>query len=366
MIATLSAGFNALLTYNLLQNLKSREKLESVRNALPGVIEDLTLAIPARNEERNLGVLLAQILDQMQKPRSVLVLDDNSTDSTAQVVTDFSKKYGGIKLISGEPLPSGWRGKVWALEQLTRKCETKWILFIDADVRFLDSWSLASLWDAYSRRGRQGLASVFPKLKGGDSAHLLLDQVYTHLYYFLPYIRHQTPIRGAVAATGQVMLVAKSSLEELNAWGRIRSTTHDGLQLARIFDQARMSVFAFDGVKQFECLMYSDFVEAFKGFSRNSFEALGSRVGVTAIAGILLWGFVLPYVLWPFFMANPFWLVSFLYFLYGQYKLAESFDLGWSHMLLSPVKSLSSVGVHLWGMARKDLGLGIEWKGREV
>ncbi len=388
MISTLSAISQIVLTQNLLSNLRNRVKLEKFHSLPNQTLEELTLAIPARNEEKNLQILLTQLVDQHSKPKEILVLNDNSTDQTMEVVKSFESRLPGIRILQGEALPSGWRGKIWALNQLSREALTPYILFIDADVRFTDSCSLASLWQAYSLRSKKGMASVFPKLRGTQgSAHLLLDQVYTQLYYFLPSVRYRkifegglenlirlfpeagfsSRIEGAVAATGQVFLASKKDLESLNPWARIRLTTHDGLKLARIFEKAGLDVHTFDGAQVFDCQMYKNFSEAFKGFSRNSFEALGeSRAAVLFISGLLFWVFVVPYIFWPFFLANPFWLVAFLYFLYGQYQLASEMKLGMDHLALAPVKSASSVGVHLWGMVRSELGIKTLWKGREV
>jgi len=91
----------------------------------------LSVIIPARNEEQNLPVLLRSLAAQSVRPCEIIVVDDNSTDRTAEVAREH-----GARVISSRPLPEGWRGKTWACQQGAQAATGEWLLFVDADTWF--------------------------------------------------------------------------------------------------------------------------------------------------------------------------------------------------------------------------------------
>jgi hypothetical protein len=133
-----------------------------------------------------------------------------------------------------------------------------------------------------------------------------------------------------------------------------------------LYQGAGKKVFTLDAVDVFSVKMYRNFSEAFKGFTRNSYEADSSLPVALGLSALLFWGFVLPYVLWPILLLNPFWAASFVFYLYGQKKLAHEMKWSTSSLMLMPVKGLASVGVHLWGAYRSLVGVEMVWRGRKI
>jgi 4,4'-diaponeurosporenoate glycosyltransferase len=97
----------------------------------PIIADALSVIIPARNEERNLPSLLRSLASQSVRPREILVVDDESTDGTAEIARQL-----GATVVSSEPLPNGWRGKTWACWQGARAASGRLLLFVDADTWF--------------------------------------------------------------------------------------------------------------------------------------------------------------------------------------------------------------------------------------
>ncbi len=91
----------------------------------------VSVIIPARNEEQNLPTLLRSLAAQPVKPREILVVDDGSTDRTAEV----ARRLGATVIVS-QPLPDGWRGKTWACHQGAQAATGELLLFVDADTWF--------------------------------------------------------------------------------------------------------------------------------------------------------------------------------------------------------------------------------------
>ncbi len=93
--------------------------------------EQLSIIIPARNEELNLPTLLRSLASQSVRPREVIVVNDASTDRTAELAQQHS-----ARVINSQPLPDGWRGKTWACHQGSQAATGETFLFLDADTWF--------------------------------------------------------------------------------------------------------------------------------------------------------------------------------------------------------------------------------------
>lgn len=116
----------------------------------------LSIIIPARNEAHNLPRLLDSIARQSFKPREVIVVNDASTDATAETAARH-----GARVVDSAPLPPGWRGKTWACHQGAQCATGELLLFLDADTWF-EPEGLARLLGAFAsvwrRCGRSTVA----------------------------------------------------------------------------------------------------------------------------------------------------------------------------------------------------------------
>jgi len=91
----------------------------------------VSIVIPARNEEHNLPKLLRSLAAQSVKIHEIIVVDDGSTDRTAELARQL-----GAKVVASQPLPDGWRGKTWACHQGAQAATGELLLFVDADAWF--------------------------------------------------------------------------------------------------------------------------------------------------------------------------------------------------------------------------------------
>jgi 4,4'-diaponeurosporenoate glycosyltransferase len=120
-IGGLAAGFLLLRRVPTIPEVPSHEK----------VTLDVSVIIPARDEEANLAVLLGSLMESGQKPREVIVVDDCSTDGTNAIAAGFGVRV--ITLSSPEP---GWNGKNWACHVGALAATSDTLLFLDADTQF--------------------------------------------------------------------------------------------------------------------------------------------------------------------------------------------------------------------------------------
>ena len=93
---------------------------------VPGPI---TVVVPARDEAERIGPLL-DALSSAPDVAEVIVVDDESGDDTAGVA-----RRAGARVLPGSPLPAGWAGKAWALQQGIEAAAPGWVVTLDADTR---------------------------------------------------------------------------------------------------------------------------------------------------------------------------------------------------------------------------------------
>jgi 4,4'-diaponeurosporenoate glycosyltransferase len=104
---------------------------------------ELSVIIPARNEEQRLPQLLHSLAAQSRPPTELIVVDDDSSDRTAAVA-----KAGGARVLPSAPLPAGWRGKTWACWQGAGAASGKILIFMDADT-VLEADGLSRIVDTF-------------------------------------------------------------------------------------------------------------------------------------------------------------------------------------------------------------------------
>lgn len=118
---------------------------------------DLSIIIPARNEEQNLPRLLAPIHQSACRPTEILVVDDGSTDNTSVVAASL-----GARVFTSTQRPERWTGKSWACYQGAQSATGELLLFLDADTFFLPG-GLERLTSSWSQDGDQSpVVSLLP------------------------------------------------------------------------------------------------------------------------------------------------------------------------------------------------------------
>ena len=94
----------------------------------------VSVLVPARDEELHIEPCIQSLVQQSYMNYEVLVLDDNSTDKTRELLDKLQKLYPDkLHVYSGKPLPQDWRGKVFAMKQLCERAKGEYLLFTDAD-----------------------------------------------------------------------------------------------------------------------------------------------------------------------------------------------------------------------------------------
>jgi len=105
VIALAACAFAAIPAALTWQNLKIFRTSQQAEYSEP-----VSVLVPARNEEQVVDGFIRSVLASQGVEIELVVLDDASTDSTAQLVSQWSDRDSRVRLIHGKPLPPGWCG----------------------------------------------------------------------------------------------------------------------------------------------------------------------------------------------------------------------------------------------------------------
>ena len=101
--------------------------------AFPAAMSSVSVCVPARDEERVIGRLLASLCAQDYPDLEILVIDDHSTDRTASIVDQVAAVDRRVRRVAAPSLPDGWLGKNHALHVGSQEARGDLLLFVDAD-----------------------------------------------------------------------------------------------------------------------------------------------------------------------------------------------------------------------------------------
>jgi Glycosyltransferase like family 2 len=257
----------------------------------------LSLLIPARNEEAEIGPAVRAALASQQVDLEVVVLDDHSTDRTRRVVEALAAADPRVRLELAPPLPPGWSGKQHACHVLAARARHDLMVFVDADVR-LTPHALARIAVFMDSRDA-GLASGFPRQETSTLAEkLIIPLIHFLLLGFLPIACMRSSTLPAFGAgCGQLICVRRAAYVRAGGHAAIRASLHDGVMLPRTFRRAGIRTDLFDATALASCRMYRDAGEVWRGFSKNATEGMATPAGLPVWTALLLGGQVLPFVL---------------------------------------------------------------------
>ena len=127
------ACFLVVISTFAVSNLFMFRRLDRCREATRKPF--VSVLLPMRNEEKNAEACIRSLLSQEYPAFELLVLDDESTDGTWDIVSRLAAEDPRVVAIKGLPLPGGWLGKHWACHQLAMAAKGEVLLFTDADTR---------------------------------------------------------------------------------------------------------------------------------------------------------------------------------------------------------------------------------------
>lgn len=259
--------------------------------------QKISVLIPARNEEAAITDAVESVLRSRGIELEIVVMDDASTDRTAEIVRSLAARDSRVRLQEAPKLPPGWNGKQHACWNLAHQATTGIFCFLDADVKLAPDAlvRMAAFLDASGA----SLASGFPRQTAITFLEwLLLPLIHFVLLGFLPLASmRRSPSPSYAAGCGQFLLVRREAYFSSGGHAAIRSTMHDGLLLPRLFRQHGHKTDIADLTSLATCRMYRSAGQVWRGLSKNATEGLAAPSRIVPVTILLLLGQVIPYLL---------------------------------------------------------------------
>jgi Glycosyl transferase family 2 len=261
----------------------------------PDVDEPVTVALPVRDEAHRVAPTVAALLDQRGVPDlEVLVLDDGSTDGTADVVRAVTGADPRLRVLTGTPPRRGVPGKPHACAQLAAAARGAVLVFVDADVLLAPHAVAAAV--AELRRGRLDVLSPWPRqVAEGTAPRLVQPLLQWSWMVSLPLRRAERSPRPALcAANGQFLVVDAGALARAGGFDAVAAAVLDDLAVARAVKRAGGRVGVADGSALATCRMYDGWADLREGYRKSLWAAFGPPAASAAVAATLVLAYVLP------------------------------------------------------------------------
>lgn len=327
----------------------------------------VSVLIPARNEAKNIGRCLTGLQRQNYPDFEIIVLNDHSTDETAEIVQFYAKSDRRIKRMHGEKLPDGWFGKNWACHQLSKAASGDILIFTDADNHHAPFAVRNSV--AWMQKLNLGLLSAFPQQKTVTLVEKLVVPVMDlFVYGTLPlwatyFARHYS----LSAANGQWLAFTRESYDTLNGHQAVKNELVEDTELSRLAKRMGIKTLTAAGTNAVFCRMYHNADEVWNGFSKNFYGLTGyNNAAFFSVITSMVLAFILPYVLWIFPAVRE----LFLLLIAMNIAIRTLISLKYKHpfwvsVLLHPVAMGYAlvIGLNSFYHIRKGT---IQWKGREI
>lgn len=255
--------------------------------AVPSEFPDVDIIVPARNEAATIAQVIASLLAQNYPGNfRVILVDDNSTDDTAATAGQEPK----LLVICGEPKPTEWSGKLWALSQGIAASNAPVLFFTDADVVH-DSRHLSSLVARLLHPSVE-MVSEMVKLRCISVAERALVPAFVYFFQMLyPFAKVNDPNSPVAAAAGGTMLLRREALERIGGIEAIRSALIDDVALARAVKASGPIYLGHSGLAT-SIRGYPDFADIWQMIARTAFTQLRyspAFLALTLAALALMW-----------------------------------------------------------------------------
>ncbi|GFZ79428.1 4,4'-diaponeurosporenoate glycosyltransferase [Paenibacillus marchantiophytorum] len=328
----------------------------------------ISVIIPARNEERNLAVLLPSIQEQHIPDLEVIVVDDGSTDRTAEVALSYA-----ARIITPDELPPGWLGKSWASWHGARAASGDLLIFLDADTCIEPGglWKLAA-----AGLEQNGLLSIQP--------YHIMKRPYESLSAFfnivvLAAVANPRPIEHnrnrSTGAFGPCIVCTRDAYFQSGGHEAIRHHILENHSLGSLLARQQQPVRNRTGEGVLSFRMYPEgFGQLVSGWSK-SFASGASSTTPLRLLAIIWWltGAVTVVTqsinsqMWSSPLASLLCFTSYTAYallIYALLKRAGNFSV--MTVILFPIPLFAFMGIFASSMLQTFFKRKVTWKGRSI
>lgn len=303
LLLYIAIGYLLYTSIILFRNSFEFKALKASKSS-PKSTKKVSICIPARNEAHVIERCVASVFEQDYTNLEILVLDDESTDGTFEILESLSEKPQKLTVLKGSKKPDNWLGKPWACHQLSNCATGDMSIYIDADVwleRDAISKAVSELqnFDAITVWPEQKLVSFWEKQ--------VIPLIYFSLFTLLPakyversprwlppFLRKKLDPKF-VAACGQFIAFNTLAYQKIGGHQSVKQEIIEDVALAKKIKSEGLTLKMLHGVGSVNCRMYTSDSEIWNGLRKNFFEGFNKNLfffGLMAVLHIVL--FILP------------------------------------------------------------------------
>ena len=240
---------------------------------------ELSVIVPARNEEANLAACLETLVAQNERifalgtDWELLIIDDDSSDRTREIAQGFAARHPGVHLLSAPPFEllgeaRGFTGKTNACWAGAQASGGRWLLFTDADTLHEPGDLRRGLLEA--SRNEVALLSYSPRqILSGPVQHMLMPLIFSELASVYPPAKINDPNDRTAAANGQYLLAERESYFAVGGHKAIGRSVLEDVELAHRIKRARHSIRLRYAPDALSTRMYHGFGDMVEGWTKN-------------------------------------------------------------------------------------------------
>jgi chlorobactene glucosyltransferase len=345
-------------------------KVEPVAEPLPEY-PFVSVCVPARDEERDIEACLTSLLNQDYPQFEVIVVDDNSTDNTPDIIESLQGRYSNLIAIQGAALPADWYGKPFALHQAGQKARGELLLFTDADPVF-QPYALTTAVHLMQKH-RLDMVSLLPGAEFGSFWERVVQPViFAFIAALTRFRKVNDPESKAAMGVGAFILLRREMYDRVGGHATLKQTILEDIGMARLVKRAGAKIMIADAQKIYSIRMYHSFREIWIGWRKNVFLAMKKSIFKTFYYILCVLGFVVT----PWLMVGiHLWLGSGLEWqamawaglglvLITTWTLCHELNLEKRYALLFPLGALVMAAIMINSMIQVLFRGQAEWRGR--
>lgn len=324
------------------------------------LLESVGIVVPMRNEADNVEGLVATLAAQSGDLHFYL-LDDNSEDSTYELLQKFTAHDSRFTVIKGAPLADGWIGKTWALQQLFEASSQEVLVSIDADVRLTNDAINKAV--TVLRGARLDFVSPYPRQIAQSFGERLIQPLlqWSWLTTVPLRIAEGSSQKSMAVANGQFFVVRRSALNSIGGYAAVKHAVIDDVFLARELISSGSAGTVINGSDIAETRMYTSWNEIEAGYGKSLNKAFGSIFGALFVIAFLFATSIAPLILG--LLGNPYGWLGFAAIVGTRVLSAIKSRGRVLDSVLHPISIVALIYLIVYSYLMRGT---VQWKGRTV
>jgi glycosyltransferase involved in cell wall biosynthesis len=337
---------------------------------------ELTVIVPARNEEDCLGACLQSLVDQsnefflLGRDWELLLVDDGSMDRTREIAAGFA----GVTVLDPAKLEKGWTGKANACWTAAQRARGQWLLFTDADTIHEPGNLRRAIHEA--EKHNVGVLSYSPRqLVSGLWQRALMPLVFCELALAYPPEKVSNPELRIAAANGQFLLVKREAYRALGGHATVKGDILEDVELAFLAKRRKLGLRFRYAADALSTRMYRSTTAMVEGWTKNLALLFGNCLILAAWRALDIFLLIgLPLLAWrywnfgvarvPLFTAGWLLMLVWLRNLWRFYARVAKSNFPAVDCLLSPLALPLFIGLLYRSWFQNTVLRRVGWKGR--